>query len=112
MEVAYKMDNRRYWADHTRLALTCRTCVIFLAYFRRIEAKASRARGVSCARGEERDSRVALALLSPLFAENTQKYSCSADYIYSTSVLCIKKTVTDSVCSVHLYVYNDLNGCS
>jgi len=63
----------------------------FLAYFRRTEAKAqspSHAWGESCM-GESAlplaiDSRFALASLSPLFAQTTQKnYACPAGYITS-----------------------------
>lgn len=43
------------------------------AYFRRIEAKARRARRASRALPLERNSHLALGLLSPLFAENAPK---------------------------------------
>ena len=36
-----------------------------------------------------RDSRFALASLSPLFAWNTQNYACSADYVFPVKHLCL-----------------------
>lgn len=108
MESAYKIDDRRYTEQNNPVYASLQNkrnfFGVYMYWANRGESEPSR-RGESRARGEERDPRLSLASLSSLFAQSTQKYACSADYVYPTSVLYIKKQLPVHISSPTILIH-------
>ena len=109
MESAYKIDDRRYTEQNNHVYASLQNKRNFFGVYIYIlseqrRKRAEPARRESCTR-EERDPRLSLASLSSLFAQSTQKYACSADYVYPTSVLYIKKQLPVHISSPTILIH-------